>query len=191
MKNSIQKQNYNVITEKLNKGERFMAEKISNVKTSREDKVGTAYQMNMVELFHYIYMNPNYCTKESLAKEFGKHGKEDQRKIIRMVNTVNDFCPLIKRTTDIDGRTHYSIANNISENDIDKCYKKSPDLSVFYIYLKSLIKVVSLEEVMGLVNVKKAQARKIMENILDASFYTDCIEDNGSLSIGFCKLFNW
>ena len=174
------------------KGEFFMTRN-PNAKTNRQHKVGAAYQANMIELFNYIYMHPNYYTKERLATEFGKHGKEDQRKILRMVSTVNNFCPLIQRTTAMDGRTHYSIARNISEKDIDRCYKNSPDLSVFYIYLKTLIKIVSIEEVMELVNVKKAQAKKIMENILDAFFYTDCIgdEDAGDIqAIGFSKFFS-
>ena len=159
---------------------------MNNVKTL-ERKLGTAYQQNLIEMFGYIYFNPRKHTKESLAYEFMKNGKTNERKILRMVNDINNFCPFIQKSlNNIDGRTHYSITGSISEANLDNLYKKLNGSELLYIFLKSLlVKPMSTEEIMENVNVKRKKANEIIEKILDASKYIDDIETEKGHVIGY------
>ena len=154
-------------------------------------KLGFAYQQNLIEMFGYIYMAPNAHTKESLAEEFTKDGKSNERKILRMVDDVNTFCPYIRRNlNEIDGRTHYSISGRFSEQDLDMFYQKTGNVSVLYIFLEALlIRPLTTEEIMQKLNMNKKAADKIIDLILDASYIFDEFETETGRIIGNTKFF--
>lgn len=165
-----------------------------NLKSKKtfERKLGTTYQQNLIELFGYIYMEPNALTKEDLAKEFTKNGIANERKIIRMIEDINTFCPYIKRTlNNTDGRTRYKIFEKFSETDLDIFYKKTNNAALLYIFLKSLlIKPISTEEVMEKINVSRKKANEMLNQILDASYLLDEIKTDNGYIIGHTRFFN-
>ena len=191
MKNLNNKQNN--VAQNLNKGDRNMIRNSQKVNEGFDRKLGTAHQQNIIEMISYIYLNPKSHTKKSLAYEFMKNGVVSERKIIRMVNDVNTFCPIIKRTLgEIDFESHYYLdEERFTETDLDNFYQKAQNAELLYIFLEALlIKPVSTEEVMQKINVSRKKANEIINKILDASYLLDEIETDKGLVIGNTRFFN-
>ena len=191
MKNLNNKQNN--VAQNINKGDRNMIRNSQKVNEGFDRKLGTAHQQNIIEMLSYIYLNPKSHTKKSLAYEFMKNGVVSERKIIRMVNDVNTFCPIIKRTLgEIDFESHYYLdEERFTETDLDNFYQKAQNAELLYIFLEALlIKPVSTEEVMPKMNVSRKKAKKIINKILDASYLLDEIETDKGLVIGNTRFFN-
>ncbi len=191
MKNLNNKQNN--VAQNLNKGDRNMIRNSQKVNEGFDRKLGTAHQQNIIEMLSYIYLNPKSHTKKSLAYEFMKNGVVSERKIIRMVNDVNTFCPIIKRTLgEIDFESHYYLdEERFTETDLDNFYQKAQNAELLYIFLEALlIKPVSTEEVMQKINVSRKKANEIINKILDASYLLDEIETDKGLVIGNTRFFN-
>ena len=190
MKNLNNKQNN--AAQNLSKGHRTMI-KNSQVSEGFDRKLGTAHQQNIIEMLSYIYLNPKSHTKKSLAGEFVKNGVVSERKIIRLVNDVNTFCPIIKRVVgEIDFESHYYMdETRFTETDLDNFYQKAQNAELLYIFLEALlIKPVSTEEVMQKINVSRKKANEIINKILDASYLLDEIETDKGLVIGNTRFFN-
>lgn len=191
MKNLNNKQNN--VAQNLNKGDRNMIRNSQKVNEGFDRKLGTAHQQNIIEMLSYICLNPKSHTKKSLAYEFMKNGVVSERKIIRMVNDVNTFCPIIKRTLgEIDFESHYYLdEERFTETDLDNFYQKAQNAELLYIFLEALlIKPVSTEEVMQKINVSRKKANEIINKILDASYLLDEIETDKGLVIGNTRFFN-
>lgn len=155
-------------------------------------KLGTAHQQNIIEMLGYIYAYPKSHTKKNLAHEFMKNGVVSERKIIRMVNDVNTFCPVIKRVIagiDFEAR-YYLDEQRFTETDLDNFFQKAQNAELLYIFLEALlIRPVSTEEVMHKVNVSRSKANQMMNKILDASYLLDEIETDKGLIIGNTRFF--
>ena len=191
MKNLNNKQNN--VAQNLNKGDRNMIRNSQKVNEGFDRKLGTAHQQNIIEMLSYIYLNPKSHTKKSLAYEFMKNGVVSERKIIRMVNDVNTFCPIIKRTLgEIDFESHYYLdEERFTETDLDNFYQKAQNAELLYIFLEALlIKPISTEEVMQKISVSRKKANEIINKILDASYLLDEIETDKGLVIGNTRFFN-
>ena len=191
MKNLNNKQNN--VAQNLNKGDRNMIRNSQKVNEGFDRKLGTAHQQNIIEMLSYIYLNPKSHTKKSLAYEFMKNGVVSERKIIRMVNDVNTFCPIIKRTLgEIDFESHYYLdEERFTEKDLDNFYQKAQNAELLYIFLEALlIKPISTEEVMQKISVSRKKANEIINKILDASYLLDEIETDKGLVIGNTRFFN-
>lgn len=192
MKN-LNNKNQNNIALNLNKGEKNMINKTQRTNEGFDRKLGTAHQQNIIEMLGYIYSYPKSHTKKNLAYEFVKNGIVSERKIIRMVNDVNTFCPIIKRVIgEIDFESHYYLdEKRFTETDLDNFYQKAQNAELLYIFLEALlIKPISTEEVMEKVNVSRKKANQMMNNILDASYLLDEIETDKGLIIGNTRFFN-
>lgn len=190
---SLNNQNQNSITLNLNKGERNMIRNVQRTNEGFDRKLGTAHQQNIIEMLGYIYSYPKFYTKKNLAYEFVKNGVISERKIIRMVNDVNTFCPIIKRALgEIDLKSHYYLdEKRFTEIDLDNFYKKTQNAELLYIFLEALlIKPISTEEVMEKVNVSRKKAMQIINKILDASYLLDEIETDKGTIIGNTRFFN-
>lgn len=193
MKNLNNKKQNNAAQNLSNKGDNTMIRNSQKVNEGFDRKLGTAHQQNIIEMLSYIYLNPKSHTKKSLAYEFMKNGVVSERKIIRMVNDVNTFCPIIKRTLgEIDFESHYYIdEKRFSETDLDNFYQKAQNAELLYIFLEALlIKPVSTEEVMQKINVSRKKANEIINKILDASYLLDEIETDKGITIGNTRFFN-
>ena len=156
-------------------------------------KLGTAHQQNLIEMTGYIYQHPKAFTKKNLAEEFIKNGIVSERKIIRMVNDINTFCPIIKRVIGkIDFESHYYLdENRFTEIDLDNFYQKIQNAELLYIFLVALlIKPISTEEVMQKVNLSRKKANEMLNKILDASYLLDEFETDKGLVIGNTRFFN-
>lgn len=191
MKNLNNKQNN--VAQNLNKGDRTMIRNSQKANEGFDRKLGTAHQQNLIEMTGYIYQYPKEFTKKSLAQEFVKNGIASERKIIRMINDINTFCPIIKRTLgEIDFESHYYLdEERFTETDLDNFYQKAQNAELLYIFLESLlIKPVSTEEVMEKVNVSRKKANEIINKILDASYLLDEIETDEGITIGNTRFFN-
>ena len=191
MKNLNNKQNN--VAQNLNKGDRTMIRNLQKANEGFDRKLGTAHQQNIIEMLSYIYLNPKSHTKKSLAYEFMKNGVVSERKIIRMANDVNTFCPIIKRTLGkIDFESHYYLdEERFTETDLDNFYQKAQNAELLYIFLEALlIKPVSTEEVMQKINVSRKKANEIINKILDASYLLDEIETDEGITIGNTRFFN-
>ena len=191
MKNLNNKQNN--VAQNLNKGDRTMIRNLQKVNEGFDRKLGTAHQQNLIEMTGYIYQYPKEFTKKNLAEEFVKNGVVSERKIIRMVNDVNTFCPIIKRTLgEIDFESHYYLdEERFTETDLDNFYQKAQNAELLYIFLEALlIKPVSTEEVMQKINVSRKKANEIINKILDASYLLDEIETDKGITIGNTRFFN-
>ena len=190
MKNLNNKQNN--VAQNLSKGHRTMI-KNSQVSEGFDRKLGTAHQQNLIVMTVYIYQYPKAFTKKNLAEEFIKNGVVSERKIIRMVNDINTFCPIVKRTldeTNFESR-YYLDEKRFTETDLDNFYQKAQNAELLYIFLESLlIKPVSTEEVMEKVNVSRKKANEMLNKILDASYLLDEFETDKGLVIGNTRFFN-
>ena len=190
---NLKNKKQNKIAQKENEGVKNM--KNQNVTQEKQfaHKLSTAYQQNLIELFGYIYMEPNKHTKEDLAEIFTKNGKSNERKIIRMVEDINTLCPYIKRTIfDFDGRTHYSIVERFSESDLDTFYKKANNAAVLYIFLKAIFfRPMSTKTIMDTTKVNKKTANKIINAILDSTYLVDEIETEDGHIIGHPRYFEY
>lgn len=186
MKHLNNKKQNNVV-QNSNKGEKSMIKSTQRTNDGFDRKLSTPYQQDLIELVGYIYFDPKKHSKESLAYEFTKNGKQNERKVQRMVRDVNAFCPYIKRVlNDITGRVYYYIdKNRFTETDLDNFYKKSPEAPLLYIFLKSLlVKPMTTSEIMQKVNVNKKTANSMIEKILDTSYHVDAIEKDGETILG-------
>lgn len=193
MKNLINKNQNNVAQNLNNKGENTMIRNSQKVSKRFDRKLGTAHQQNLIEMTGYIYQYPKEFTKKKLAQEFVKNGVVSERKIIRMVNDINTFCPIIKRTLgEIDFESHYYLdEKRFSETDLDNFYQKAQKAELLYIFLEALlIKPVSTEEVIQKINVSRKKANEIINKILDASYLLDEIETDEGITIGNTRFFN-
>ena len=191
MKNLNNKQNN--VAQNLNKGDRNMIRNSQKVNEGFDRKLGTAHQQNIIEMLSYIYLNPKSHTKKSLAYEFMKNGVGSESKIIRMVNDVNTFCPIIKRTLgEIDFESHYYLdEERFTETDLDNFYQKAQNAELLYIFLEALlIKPISTKDVMQKLNVSRKKANEMLNKILDASYLLDEFETDKGLVIGNTRFFN-
>ena len=170
------------------KGDKTMIRNSQKVNEGFDRKLGTARQQNLVEMIGYIYLYPQAHTKESLAWEFTKNGKTNERKVLRMISDVNTFCPIIKRVLgEIDQKSHYYIdKKRFSETDLDNFYQKAQNAELLYIFLEALlIKPISTEEVMKKLNVSRKKANQMINKILDATYVIDDVETSTGYVIGY------
>ena len=180
------------VVRNTNKGEKNMIKKTQTVSEGFDRKLGVTYQQNMIEMLSYIYLYPKSYTKKSLADEFVKNEVASERKIIRMVNDVNTFCPIIKRTLgEVNFEFHYYLdEKRFTETDLDNFYQKVQNTELLYIFLEALlIKSISTEEVMKKINVSRKKANEILNKILDASYLLDEIETAKDTVIGNTRFF--
>ena len=192
MKNLINK-NQNNVAQNLNKGDRTMIRNLQKANEGFDRKLGTAHQQNLIEMTGYIYQYPKEFTKKNLAEEFIKNGIVSERKIIRMVNDIHTFCPIIKRVIGkIDFESHYYLdEKRFTEIDLDNFYQKIQNAELLYIFLVALlIKPISTEEVMQKVNLSRKKANEMLNKILDASYLLDEFETDKGLVIGNTRFFN-
>lgn len=188
MINLNNKKQNNVAQNLNNKGDRNMIRNSQKVSEVFDRKLGTAHQQNIIEMLSYIYLNPKSHTKKSLAYEFMKNGVVSERKIIRMVNDVNTFCPIIKRVIgEIDFESHYYMdEKRFTEIDLDNFYQKAQNAELLYIFLEALlIKPISTEEVMKKLNVSRKKANQMINKILDATYVIDDVETSTGYVIGY------
>lgn len=193
MKNLNKKKQNNAAQNLNNKGDNTMIRNSQKVNEGFDRKLGTAHQQNLIEMTGYIYQYPKEFTKKNLAEEFVKNGVVSERKIIRMANDVNTFCPIIKRTLgEIDFESHYYLdEERFTETDLDNFYQKAQNAELLYIFLEALlIKPVSTEEVMQKINVSRKKANEMINKILDASYLLDEIETDKGITIGNTRFFN-
>ena len=192
MKNLINKNQNNVAQNLNNKGENTMIRNSQKANEVFDRKLGTAHQQNLIEMTGYIYQYPKAFTKKNLAEEFIKNGIISERKIIRMFNDINTFCPIIKRVIGkIDFESHYYLdENRFTEIDLDNFYQKIQNAELLYIFLVALlIKPISTEEVMQKVSVSRKKANEMLNKILDASYLLDEFETGKGLVIGNTRFF--
>ena len=192
MKNLINKNQNNVAQNLNNKGENTMTRNSLKANEGFDRKLGTAHQQNLIEMTGYIYQYPKACTKKNLAEEFIKNGIVSERKIIRMVNDIHTFCPIIKRVIGkIDFESHYYLdEKRFTEIDLDNFYQKIQNAELLYIFLVALlIKPISTEEVMQKVNLSRKKANEMLNKILDASYLLDEFETDKGLVIGNTRFF--
>lgn len=185
---NMKKSNKKNTVHNSNTGAKDMIRKTKKANEGFAHKLGTAHQQNLVEMLGYIYLYPKAYTKTRLAHEFMKNGVESEQKIIRMVNSVNTFCPVIKRALrEFDFRSYYYLdENRFSESDFDSFYQKSQNAAMVYIFLIALlVRPISTEDVMEKLQVKKSAANKLIEKILDASFVIDDVETPNGHVIGY------
>jgi len=182
----------NNVSHNLNKGDKTMIRNSHKVSEGFDRKLGTAHQQNIIEILSYIYLNPKSHTKKSLAGEFVKNGVVSERKIIRLVNDVNTFCPIIKRVVgEIDFESHYYMdETRFTETDLDNFYQKAQNAELLYIFLEAiLIRPISTEEVMQKLHVSRKKANEMLNRILDASYLLDEIETDKGIIIGNTRFF--
>lgn len=183
----------NSTVQNLNKGDKNMIARTQKANEGFDRKLGTAHQQNLIEMTGYIYQYPKEFTKKNLAEEFVKNGIVSERKIIRMVNDVNTFCPIIKRVIgEIDFESHYYLdEERFTETDLDNFYQKAQNAELLYIFLEALlIKPISTKDVMQKLNVSRKKANEIINKILDASYLLDEIETDEGITIGNTRFFN-
>ena len=193
MKNLINKNQNNVAQNLNNKGEKTMIRNSQKANEGFDRKLGTAHQQNLIEMTGYIYQYPKEFTKKNLAEEFIKNGIVSERKIIRMVNDIHTFCPIIKRVIGkIDFESYsYLDEESFTEKDVDNFYQKAQNAELLYMFLEALLmKPVSTEEVMQKINVSRKKANEIINKILDASYLLDEIETDEGITIGNTRFFN-
>jgi len=193
MKISSNKQKENKkVAQNSNKGGKNMIKNTQRTTEKFNRKLGTENQKNIIEMLSYIYLYPKSHTNNSLAIEFTKNGIVSKRKIIRMINNANAFCPIIKRVLGkIDFESHYYLDDKkFTETDIDNFYKKSQNGALLYIFLKSLlIKPMTTEDVMQKINVNRKTANTIINHILDATCLLYDIETDDGYIIGHINFF--
>lgn len=145
--------------------------KKQEIKKTSERKMSIAHQQNLVEMFGYIYLNPNKHNVYTLAHEMSK----SRRTILRMIDDINAFCPYIIRSlNENDGCVYYSIKERFSETDLDSFFKKSNVAPVLYIFLTFLlIKPLTVKEVMQKLGISQKKATLLINQILDASYIID------------------
>ena len=185
---NLNKKKQNNAAQNSNKGDNTMIRNSQKVNEGFDRKLGTAHQQNIIEMLSYIYLNPKSHTKKSLAYEFMKNGVVSERKIIRMINDVNTFCPIIKRVIgEIDFESHYYMdEKRFTETDFDNFYQKAQNAELLYIFLEALlIKPISTEEVMKKLNVSRKKANQMINKILDATYVIDDIETSTGYVIGY------
>lgn len=188
MKNLNKKKQNNAAQNLNNKGDNTMIRNSQKVNEGFDRKLGTAHQQNIIEMLSYIYLNPKSHSKKSLAYEFMKNGVVSERKIIRMVNDVNIFCPIIKRVIgERDFESHYYIdEKRFTEVDLDNFYQKAQNAELLYIFLEALlIKPISTEDVMKKLNVSRRKANQMIDKILDATYVIDVVETSTGYVIGY------
>ena len=157
-----------------------------------EHKLGIAYEQNLIEMFGYIYLYPGEHTVYSLAHEFQKNGKEDIRKIYRMIDAFNTLCPcIVGKISEIDNKKHYSIIEGFSERYLDNQFERLNNASLLYIFLKAFFfQKLSVEDVMVNVNVTRRQAIKMINAVLDSTYFIFVENENEeNTEIGNEKFF--
>jgi len=143
--------------------------KMQNQITKQEKKISKATQQNLIEMLTYLYRESSF-TIDRMAHELDK----SRRTVFRFIETINSLYPAVVSSLNFcDGQVRLSFAKKISEKELDDAFAKNNNLPIIYIFLKSLIRPIYVQEIQDALNINRKAAAKIIENIADCSPYGD------------------